>query len=62
MKKVVLFFAVVASVAIFGSCGPKQGNSAPNQDSIVNVVDSAAINAVDSAAQVVDSAAQKLAQ
>ncbi|MCL2597017.1 MAG: hypothetical protein FWD66_05035 [Paludibacter sp.] len=24
MKKVILFFAVVASVAIFASCGPKQ--------------------------------------
>lgn len=26
MKKVILFFAVVASVAIFASCGPKQAS------------------------------------
>ena len=32
MKKVVLFFAVVASVAIFASCGPKQADQTPVTD------------------------------
>jgi len=55
MKKVVLIFAVVASVALLASCKGKQGGDATNQDT-VPVVEQAA-QVVDSAAKVVDSVA-----
>jgi|GEM_PF-5814043 len=55
MKKVVLVFAVVASVALLASCKGKQGSDATNQDTIPVVEQAAQV--VDSAAQVVDSAA-----
>lgn len=62
MKKVVLFFAVVAAFA-FASCNDSANtqnavqDAAEVVDSAVAVVDSAATAVVDSAAAIVDSAA-----
>ncbi|MDR1654241.1 MAG: hypothetical protein LBS01_11480 [Prevotellaceae bacterium] len=62
MKKVVLFFAVVASVAIFASCGPKQAANTDDVDSTAVAVVDTAVVPVDSAAVVADTAAVTPAQ
>lgn len=57
MKKVVLFFAVVASVAVFASCGPRPAADSSANDSIVTVVDTPAVVTVDTPAVTVDTPA-----
>lgn len=62
MKKVVLFFAVVASVAIFASCGPKQAANTGDTDTVgIETVDTTVV-LDDTTAIPVDTAAVPVAE